>query len=389
MVPNFHNRKEKTNTEIMKIAQISPLYESVPPKMYGGTERVVAYLTDALVAQGHEVTLFASGDSETSATLVPICKNSLRLDPSCIDQMAYHTIQLKAVKDRAHEFDIIHFHTDYLHFPVSEHFTTPYITTLHGRLNMPELTMIYDAFDGQPVVSISYHQRLPLPQACWVSNIYHGLPKSTLKFGKGEGGYVAFLGRISPEKRVDRAIEIAIANNKKIKIAAKVDKADQDYFEKDIKHLLEHPLVEFIGEINETQKSDFLGQAECLLFPIDWPEPFGLAMIEAMACGTPVIAFRNGSVPEVLKDGISGYIVNSIPEAIDALKLIPQLSRKAIRKEFEINFSAERMAKDYVDIYKKLIAEANGKNITPILPSQAQKRHLENGFPETFQAVSG
>ena len=372
----------------MKIAQVSPLYESVPPKMYGGTERVVAYVTDALVAQGHEVTLFASGDSETSATLVPVCENALRLDPSCIDHMAYHILQIKMVKERAHEFDLIHFHTDYLHFPFSESLTTPCVTTLHGRLNLSELTMIYDTFDEQPVVSISYHQRTPLPQARWVGNVYHGLPKSTLKFGKGDGGYVAFLGRISPEKRVDRAIKIAIANNKKIKIAAKVDKVDQEYFEKEIKHLIDHPLVEFIGEINEKQKSDFLGQAECLLFPIDWPEPFGLAMIEAMACGTPVIAFRNGSVPEVMKDGVSGYIVSDVPEAINALKLIPQLSREAVRREFETNFSAERMAKDYVKIYKKLISEAKDKDIAPLLPTQ-QKQHLENGFPETFQAISG
>lgn len=370
----------------MKIAQVSPLYESVPPKLYGGTERVVAYLIDALVAQGHEVTLFASGDSETNATLTPVCENSLRQDPSCTDHIAYHILQLKMVKDRVHEFDIIHFHTDYLHFPVSEHFTTPYVTTLHGRLNMSELTRIYDAFDEQPVISISYHQRLPLPQACWVGNVYHGLPKSTLKFGNGKGGYVAFIGRISPEKRVDRAIEIAIATNKKIKIAAKVDKVDQEYFDKEIKPLLQHPLVEFIGEINEAEKSDFLGQAECLLFPIDWPEPFGLAMIEAMACGTPVIAFRNGSVPEVLRDGISGYIVNSIPEAVDAMQLIAQLPRKAVRKEFENSFSAERMAKDYVKIYQKLISETERKNLNPILPSQ--ERHLENGFPETFQAIS-
>lgn len=369
----------------MKIAQISPLYESVPPKMYGGTERVVAYLTDALLDLGHEVTLFASGDSETRASLVPICANSLRLDPSCIDHMAYHMLQLKTVKDSAPEFDIIHFHTDYLHFAVSEQFITPYVTTLHGRLNLPELTMIYDTFDEQPVISISYDQRAPLPQAHWVGNVYHGLPKSTLKFGKGDGGYVAFLGRISPEKRVDRAIEIAIATHKKIKIAAKVDKVDQEYFDKEIQPLLHHPLVEFIGEINETEKSDFLGQAECLLFPIDWPEPFGLAMIEAMACGTPVIAFQHGSVPEVLKDGISGYIVNSIPEAMDAMQLIARLPRKVVRKEFETSFSAERMAKDYVKIYEKLISEAKEKNLTPMLPSQ--KQHLENGFPETFQAI--
>ena len=338
----------------MKIAQVSPLYESVPPKLYGGTERVVSYLSDALVDAGHKVTLFASGDSVTKADLVPICDKALRLDPDCVDHLAYHFIQLQEVMDRAKEFDFIHFHIDYLHYPFSQFLNIPYATTLHGRLNMRETSLIYKRFSKQPVISISNFQRKPVPHANWVGNVYHGLPKNLLKKGDGNGGYVAFLGRISPEKRVDRAISIAISAGRKIKIAAKVDKADQAYFDHEIKNLLDHPLVEFIGEINEYEKNEFLGNAECLLFPIDWPEPFGLVMIEAMACGTPVIAYENGSVPEVLENGKTGFIVGSKKEAIASLAKLKQLDRNVIRREFERRFSSDKMAQNYVSIFETL-----------------------------------
>lgn len=339
----------------MKIAQISPLFESVPPKGYGGTERVVAYLTDALVAMGHEVTLFASGDSVTSARLISCCQRALRTDANCVDSLALHIVQLQEVFDRIQEFDIVHFHTDYLHFPFSHYKTFPHLTTLHGRLNIGELQPLYNKFPQQPVVSISYSQRFPLPQARWAANVYHGLPLDLYPRGSGNGGFAAFVGRISPEKRVDRAIAIATGAGKRLKIAAKVDKADQEYFEAEVKHLLENPLVEFLGEVGEAEKQELMGKAECLLFPIDWPEPFGMVMIEAMACGTPVIAFENGSVPEIIDDGVTGYIVNSIPEAIEKLKTVHSLPRTLIRQVFETRFSAERMAADYLKAYQAQI----------------------------------
>lgn len=338
----------------MKIAQISPLYESVPPKLYGGTERVVAFLSDALVDLGHEVTLFAAGDSRTKAQLIPVCEQALRLDPSCVDQLAHHFILLQEVIDRVDEFDLIHFHIDYLHFPFSSLLNIPYVTTLHGRLNMKEMAMLYTKFNQQPVISISHDQRKPLPMARWVGNVYHGLPQNMLMQGAGTGEYLAFLGRISPEKRVDRAIRIAIATGQQLKIAAKVDKADAEYYSTEIEPLLDHPLIEFIGEINEIQKQDFLGNARALLFPIDWPEPFGLVMIESMACGTPVIAYRHGSVPEVLEDGVTGFLVKNEKEAIDAVAKLDELDRTSIREEFEKRFTARRMATDYLNIYRQL-----------------------------------
>ena len=339
----------------MKIAQVAPLFESVPPKKYGGTERVVAYLTDALVEMGHDVTLFASADSLTKAKLVPCAEKALRLDSSCIDTIALHVLQLQEVFDRSREYDIIHFHTDYLHFPFTDQNQIPRITTLHGRLNIAELQPLYNRFTTQPVVSISHSQRFPLPQANWIANVSHGLPLHLYKEGQGRGGYAAFLGRISPEKRVDRAIAIAAAAGKKLKIAAKVDKNDEEYFEREIKHLLSNPYVEFLGEIGEGEKEELLGNAECLLFPIDWPEPFGMVMIEAMACGTPVIAFENGSVTEIIDDGVTGYIVNSVLEAIDKLKSISALPRQHIRAVFESRFSAPRMADNYLQIYENQV----------------------------------
>jgi len=339
----------------MRIAQVAPLYEAVPPQLYGGTERVIHYLTEELVKQGHDVTLFASGDSVTSAKLIAIVDEALRLNPNCIDPLAHHIIEVEEVIDRQASFDIIHFHTDYLHFPFTKNCHVSCLTTLHGRLDIPDLQPVYRKFPAQQVISISDSQRLPLPAANWIGTVYHGLPADLHTLQQEEGSYFAFIGRISPEKRVDRAIEIAIACNCPLKIAAKVDKQDQLYFEKHIVHLMEHPLIEFIGEINEQQKTDFLGKAKALLFPIDWAEPFGMVMIEAMSCGTPVIAFRNGSVPEILDDGVTGFIVESVPQAIEAISKLNQLSRIKIRQVFEERFTATRMAEDYVRLYQMVI----------------------------------
>ncbi|MFW5700563.1 MAG: glycosyltransferase family 4 protein [Cyclobacteriaceae bacterium] len=347
----------------MKIAQVAPLYEAVPPKLYGGTERIVSYLTEELVQEGHEVTLFASGDSQTSAKLVPVVGQALRLDRSVKDPLAHHIIQLQEVMERAEEFDIIHYHNDYLHFPISKNTYYPNVTTLHGRLDIKDLKPVYRKFSQQPIISISNDQRKPLPMANWVATIYHGLPVDLYSLGTGEGDYAAFIGRISPEKRVDRAIEIARRTGIKIKVAAKIDTADKNYFEKEIKHLLDQPHVEFIGEIGEDQKNEFLGNAKALLFPIDWPEPFGMVMIESMACGTPVIAFHNGSVPEVIDIGKTGFIVNSIEEAVKALNNIHLINRNLVREVFEERFSAKRMAQDYLKSYTNVIEHKSAKRI--------------------------
>lgn len=342
---------------MLRIAQVAPLYESVPPKLYGGTERVVHFLTEELVNQGHQVTLFASGDSVTSAQLIAPVSEALRLNPACEDPLAPHIAQMQDVVERAGEFDIIHFHTDYLHYPFSQQLSTPHLTTLHGRLNIPELQMVYNRFGEQPVVSISNSQRAPLPQANFIGTVYHGLPQNLFSAGKGDGGYLAFLGRISPEKGCDRAIEMAITAGLPLKIAAKIDKADREYFQSHIRHLFDHPLVEYIGEINEQQKQDFLGRALAVVFPINWCEPFGMVMIEAMACGTPVVAWRMGSVPEVIEEGVSGYIVQSQDEAVAAIHKVHELSRARVRTVFEQRFTAFRMAQDYLVLYKKLIRE--------------------------------
>jgi glycosyltransferase involved in cell wall biosynthesis len=339
---------------MLRIAQIAPLYESVPPKLYGGTERVVAYLTDELVNQGQEVTLFASGDSTTKGRLIPICEHALRLY-NHIDSLAYHILQLQEVFERVDDFDILHFHTDYLHFPFTYNRDLTTITTLHGRLDIEDLVPIYKKFRRIPVVSISNAQRRPLPNANWIGTVHHGLPTYLYKQGEGKGNYVVFLGRISPEKRVDRAIEIARQAGVKIKIAAKIDKADQAYYEKEMKQLFVQPHVEFLGEIGEKEKSQVLQNAIALLFPIDWEEPFGMATIEAFACGTPVIAFKRGSVPEIITNGKTGYIVESISEAVTALQHIYEISRVECRKTFENRFSATIMAKNYLRLYEKLV----------------------------------
>jgi glycosyltransferase involved in cell wall biosynthesis len=346
---------ESEVTDTMRIAQVAPLYESVPPKYYGGTERVVSYLTEELVRQGHEVTLFASGDSVTKARLIAPCRRSLRLDKQCLDQLAHHVLMLEQVFKDPTRFDIIHFHVDYLHFPLSRRHTTPHVTTLHGRLDIPDLAPLYQEFHDVPVASISDAQREPLPWLNWQGTVYHGLPEDLYTFRPEPGKYLAFLGRVSPEKRVDRAIEIAKRLDMEIKIAAKVDAVDRGYFEDVVAPLLKDPRVEYLGEIGEGEKDEFLGNAYALLFPIDWPEPFGLVMIEAMACGTPVLAYRRGSVPEIIEEGVTGFIVHGLEDAVQAAERIPTLSRQRCRQLFEERFSAARMARDYLTIYRKLV----------------------------------
>jgi len=331
--------------------------ESVPPKLYGGTERVVAFLTDELMRLGHDVTLFASGDSRTGAKLIPAWPESLRLAPSCLDALAPHILMLEEVAKRADEFDVLHFHISQLHFPVARRLPVAHVTTLHGRLDIPELAPVYREFRDIPVVSISDAQRAPLPDAGWIGTVLHGLPPDLFRFSAGPGEYLAFLGRVAPEKRVDRAIAIALACGRRLRIAAKVDVADREYYERDIKPLLDHPLVEYIGEVDEAGKEAFLGGATALLFPIDWPEPFGLVMIEAMACGVPVIAFRGGSVPEVIDEGVTGFVVESVEEAADAVRAAERLDRARCRSVFEERFTAARMAADYVAIYETLASQ--------------------------------
>jgi glycosyltransferase involved in cell wall biosynthesis len=364
----------------MRIAQVAPLYESVPPKYYGGTERVVSYLTEELVRQGHEVTLFASGDSITQARLIAPCSQSLRLNQTCIDHIAHHIVMLEQVAQRASHFDIIHFHIDYLHFPLSRRHTTPQVTTLHGRLDLPDLIPLYQEFCDMPVVSISDAQRQPLPWINWQGTIYHGLPEHLYTFCDQPGTYLAFMGRIAPEKRVDRAIEIAKQLDMPLKIAAKVDAIDQEYFVSVVQPLLRHPLVEYVGEIGEGDKDAFLGHASALLFPIDWPEPFGLVMIEAMACGTPVIAYRRGSVSEVIDEGVTGFIVDTLEEAVRAVENVASLSRQRCREVFQERFSAARMAHDYVTLYRHLV-EARPVTVstlqTSLLPVNASPIDLD------------
>ncbi len=340
----------------MKIAQIAPLFESVPPKYYGGTERVVSWLTEELVHRGHEVTLFASGDSVTNARLVPICHRSLRLDKHAIDHIAHHILLLEKVFQMGHEFDILHSHIDYLPFPlIRRHSDLVVLTTLHGRLDIPDLKPLYNEFHDLPMVSISHSQREPLRHINWISTVYHGLPRHLYQYRDQPGGYLAFLGRISPEKRVDTAIEIARRVQMPLKIAAKVDKVDMDYFQQVVHPMLRDPLIEYVGEIGEAEKNEFLGNAYALLFPINWPEPFGLVMIEAMACGTPIIARRHGSVPEVMEQGVTGFIVADVYEAVRAVENVPQLSRRRCRQVFEERFTSERMAADYLKAYQALL----------------------------------
>jgi glycosyltransferase involved in cell wall biosynthesis len=344
----------------VKIAQIAPLAERCPPLFYGGTERVVSYLTEELVWQGHDVTLFASGDSVTTAELVPCCERALRLCPRVRDALPYHMILLEKVARRAHEFDVLHFHIDLLHAPFVRHFKNRTLTTLHGRLDLPDLKPFYSAFPDLPLVSISNAQRAPLPPVNWIGTVPHGLPANLLPASlNAENGYLAFLGRISPEKRPDRAIEIAARTGLPLKIAAKIDAVDRPYWEDVVAPLVRaNKRVEYIGEIGERDKAAFLGGARALLFPIDWPEPFGLVMIESLACGTPVIAFARGSVPEVIEHGVTGFIVHDIAEAAAAVVRVAELDRKRVRAAFEARFTVERMARDYVTLYKAQSAQA-------------------------------
>jgi glycosyltransferase involved in cell wall biosynthesis len=341
--------------EKLRIAQISPLTEAVPPKLYGGTERVISWLTEELVALGHEVTLFASGDSVTSARLEAMWPTAVRLDGSVRDPNALHMSMIEQVAQRAKEFDLLHFHLDYYPFSVMSRQPTPFLTTLHGRLDLPEHEPVFSTFPTIPVVSISNAQRRPVPYAHWVGTVHHGMPENLLKPVPAEPSYLAFLGRVSPEKRLDRAIHIAERCGLPLKIAAKVDVVDHDYFEETIRPLLSKPRVEFLGEISDAQKSHFLSRAVALIVPIDWPEPFGLVMIEAMACGTPVIAFNRGAAPELIEDGVTGFVVEDETSAVGALRHVSRLSRAVVRQRFEERFTARRMAKDYLQLYRRLL----------------------------------
>jgi glycosyltransferase involved in cell wall biosynthesis len=343
----------------MKIAQIAPLAESCPPTLYGGTERIVSYLTECLVEHGHDVTLFASGDSVTKAALAPSSLSALRLNPAIKDSLPYHLTMVDEVKRRAGEFDILHFHTDLCHFPAIREISDRTVTTLHGRLDLPDLKSFFDCFSDIPLVSVSYSQRRPLRgDLNWAGNVYHGLPQNIPRFsGAPKDGYLAFIGRISPEKRPDRAIEIAVRSGLTLKMAAKIDNADRPYWNAVVEPLVSaFPNVEFIGEIGEREKGAFLGNARALLFPIDWPEPFGLVMIEAMACGTPVIAFNAGSVHEVVDVGLTGFVVDDIDGALNAISQLDSIDRATVRSTFERRFSVERMMEDYVDVYHRLLS---------------------------------
>jgi len=372
----------------MRIAQIAPLMESVPPTLYGGTERVVSYLTEELVRQGHDVTLFASGDSLTSAELVACTSAALRLTQTVQDPIPYYMLMLDKVRDRADEFDVLHFHIDQFHFPLFRPIADRTLTTLHGRQDLPDLQVLYRGFSEMPLVSISDAQRQPVPTAGFVKTVHHGIPADLHRPNiSPNNGYLAFLGRICPEKRPDHAIAIARAAGIPLKIAAKVDKVDQSYFHTTIAPLLEGSDVTFIGEINEQAKTEFLGEALALLFPIEWPEPFGLSMIEAMACGTPVLAFRAGSVPEIVEEGLTGSIVETMEEAVSALPRVLSLDRRAVRQRFEQRFSAARMAHDYLSVYRSLrrtSVRSHRADRLPIRPSRpmqvsanGQKSHAD------------
>ncbi len=361
----------------MRIAQIAPLMESVPPRLYGGTERIVAYLADELVQLGHDVTLFASGDSVTRANLVPCARSALRLDRNVRDPIPYYMLMLDRVREAADEFDVLHFHIDQFHFPLFRPMADHTVTTLHGRQDLPDLKPLYLGFSDMPLVSISNAQRKPIANCNFVDTIHHGLPLDLYHpVLQPRGGYVAFIGRISPEKRADRAIQIARALGIPIKLAAKVDKVDEPYFRETIAPLLDGPGVDFIGEISEREKNEFLGQARALLFPIDWPEPFGLAMIEAMACGTPVLAFRHGSVPEIVDPGVTGAIVDTMDEALRILPQVLALDRSAVRRRFEQRFSATRMAKNYVKAYRSLMDRSMPLGAAPALVPTVMKEGM-------------
>ena len=357
--------------EKLKIAQVAPLYESVPPKFYGGTERVVSYLTEALVSLGHDVTLYASGDSITTAKLRPICPRALRLDKSSMDPLADHVLLAERVFQEAGEFDIVHSHVDYNAFPLLRRMETPHLTTLHGRLDAPNLQELFREFSDEPLISISNRQRLPLAWANWLATVYHGLPENLYALHEKPGDYLAFIGRIHAEKCVHDAIEVARRVGLPLKIAAKVDKVDLEYFEAVIKPLLGGD-VEYVGEIGDMEKNEFLGNALALLFLIDWPEPFGLAIIEALACGTPVIARARGAVSEIIEQGVSGFVVDNLDQAEKAVREVSRLSRKRCRESFEKRFTAVRMARNYETVYQKLIqTSASGTSESDMISAAA------------------
>ena len=339
----------------MRIAQVAPLTESCPPQLYGGTERVVSHLTEELVRQGHEVTLFASGNSRTNAVLRAPCEKALRLDPHCLDPLVHHMVLINRIARSADLFDIIHFHIDYLHFPLFAPNWNKTLTTFHGRLDLPDLPTLLREFPMMPLVSISNAQRAPVPWANWHGTVHHGLPPDLYTPGRGSGGYLAFVGRISPEKGPEQAIEIARRAGLPLIIAAKIDKVDRDYFKARVEPLLNDPLIEFIGEVDDNEKNALLGDAMAVLFSIDWPEPFGLVLIEAMACGTPAIGFRRGAVPEVIEHGSTGFVVDSIDEAVAAIPAAQKLDRRVIRQRFVERFQVERMARDYVELYGNVL----------------------------------
>jgi glycosyltransferase involved in cell wall biosynthesis len=377
----------------MRIAQVAPLYESVPPKLYGGTERVVSYLTEELVRLGHEVTLFASGDSQTRAKLVAACPKALWGDRSCRETLPHHIRLMEIVFADVSRFDLIHFHCDYLHFPLLRRCVCPSVTTLHGRLHAPDLEPLLAEYPEVPLVSISDDQRRPIPWANWQSTVYHGLPRSVHRFRERPGDYLAFLGRISPEKRLDRAIEIARRTGMKLKVAAKVYPEERDYFTQTIEPLLHESrsFVEVVGEVGGREKDEFLGNAYAMLFPIDWAEPFGLVMIEALACGTPVIAWRNGSVPEVIADGSTGFVVDSLDEAVEAVGRVAWLDRTTCRTTFQERFDASRMTRDYVEIYRRLVhggSERGGATLSvPEPPAHTAWKTTDWRRPSRSQAT--
>lgn len=372
----------------MRVAQIAPLFESVPPRAYGGTERVVSYLTEELVRQGHQVTLFASGDSNTSAELVVGARRSLRLDPTCVSCIPHQIVQLEQVWRRVADFDVLHFHGDGMHLPFARRAGVPHVMTMHGRLDIPDLVPLHREFREAPLISISNNQRGPLPWANWVATVYHGLPEDLYSFHPEHRGYLAFVGRASPEKGLDRAIELSRRTGIPLRIAAKVDRADREYFHERIEPLLSTPGVEFVGEIGDRDKDEFLGNALATVFLIDWPEPFGLVMIESMACGTPVLALRRGSVPEVIDDGVSGFVVDDFEAGVAACDRLGTLSRRACREAFERRFSARRMAADYLRAYESLARVTYSRKRWTTLSTRAVVKN-GNGRADGDDTLSG
>ncbi len=367
----------------MNIAQVAPLWESVPPKLYGGTERIVSYVTEELVRMGHDVTLFASGDSETAARLEAVCPQALRLNTGIFNRDAPMIMLQERALGAVGDFDVIHSHLDFLGFPLARRNSVPVVTTLHGRLDLPELEPVFREYSEMPLVSISHAQRQPLSWANWQATIHHGLPRDLYTFHPKSQGYLAFLGRISPEKRPDQAIEIAKRTGLPLRIAAKVDPADQQYYRSEIEPLLDHPLVEFLGEISDAEKDDFIGNALALVCPYDWPEPFGLVLIEALACGTPVLAYRRGSIPEIIDDGITGFVCESLAEMAEAVERLPLIDRRRCRSAFEERFTVDRMARDYVALYERIIEESTIQTALKI--RAIGSRHLNGSVFERRQ----